>query len=461
MHRLQLDRFARWGLVLSAVLVCLLLPARTGRCEAGDQGASGTAETAWLPLDQALQASRQTGKILVVVTSSGADPGSSGFVATLKEVVAVAATELAPIFTEMPLERYESELKRIGVTAHPTLILYRAGPQNIELVGSRSGFGNVRQAFAWLDTVGVLRTKDAPAIELVPPLPDRPAPAPDRPFSSQADSSQDRARPARPRPRTGADRGPSAAPVGSHALGPGPVSHRAGRASFDATPSAAEGSAVYASVLRASASAVLSSGPDRDPRDGNGVDTGRGFSSPGSRGHPAPGTDDRGGPDAPTQHHLRRRTSVRSDDLLHASGRCPRRERSPADLHGQCAPADRQCSAAPAATRGDGPPTATAAGGDGAPAAAPAMAMAPQPQPVGNAPQQGQSPMLAAVLTNPSLVNRLIGALGEHLAQRRNPRIQMGQAPQMMQAPMGNAPVGNATWRDRLRAHGLRRRSPR
>jgi hypothetical protein len=64
---------------------------------------------------------------------------------------------------------------------------------------------------------------------------------------------------------------------------------------------------------------------------------------------------------------------------------------------------------------------------------------------MGNAPQVGQSPaMLAAVLTNPSLVNRLLGAFGDHLAQRRNPRIQMGQAPQMMPAPVGNAPTGSA-----------------
>ena len=36
------------------------------------------------------------------------------------------------------------------------------------------------------------------------------------------------------------------------------------------------------------------------------------------------------------------------------------------------------------------------------------------------------------------------GAIGEHLAQKKNPRIQMGQAPQMMQAPVAQAPVGAA-----------------
>ncbi len=91
------------------------------------------------------------------------------------------------------------------------------------------------------------------------------------------------------------------------------------------------------------------------------------------------------------------------------------------------------------------------------------VAMAPQPmayaptamapQPTANAP--AQSPILAAaLLTNPRLWERLLGALGEHLAQKKNPRIQMSNSPTIAQAPVAMAPVAGAPapsrrWRSR------------
>ncbi len=45
------------------------------------------------------------------------------------------------------------------------------------------------------------------------------------------------------------------------------------------------------------------------------------------------------------------------------------------------------------------------------------------------------------ILTNPNLLNRVLGAIGEHFAQKKNPRVQMGQAPMMAQAPVAQAPV--------------------
>ena len=50
------------------------------------------------------------------------------------------------------------------------------------------------------------------------------------------------------------------------------------------------------------------------------------------------------------------------------------------------------------------------------------------------APAQAPAPQ-AITLTNPSLLNRLIGTFGEHLAQKKNPRVQMAQAPAMAPAP--------------------------
>jgi hypothetical protein len=90
------------------------------------------------------------------------------------------------------------------------------------------------------------------------------------------------------------------------------------------------------------------------------------------------------------------------------------------------------------------------------------VAMAPAPTqyaPVAPAPTQfvpvaqapvGQSPATAAVITlvAPRLFDRLLGAIGESLANRRNPRIQMGSAPALSPFPttsgLGFAPTGVA-----------------
>ncbi len=77
-------------------------------------------------------------------------------------------------------------------------------------------------------------------------------------------------------------------------------------------------------------------------------------------------------------------------------------------------------------------------------AAAPTMAMAP----VAAAPTMAMAPVAAApaaaapaaaaptmMLVAPSLLNRLIGTIGEHFAQKKNPRILMAQAPGLAPAP--------------------------
>ena len=78
------------------------------------------------------------------------------------------------------------------------------------------------------------------------------------------------------------------------------------------------------------------------------------------------------------------------------------------------------------------------------------MAMAPQPMamaPVGQAPT-GQSPaLLAAVLTNPSIFGRILGAIGEHLAQKKkaHPAFR-GVIPKCMRGGY-NPVLGAGIWR--------------
>jgi hypothetical protein len=82
------------------------------------------------------------------------------------------------------------------------------------------------------------------------------------------------------------------------------------------------------------------------------------------------------------------------------------------------------------------------------------MQMAPQPmmmapQPMMMAPQQqvAQSPLAAAVLTtvltNPGLIGRILGGIGELLSEFKQPRVRMAQSP-MPQMQMAPAPIASA-----------------
>jgi hypothetical protein len=105
---------------------------------------------------------------------------------------------------------------------------------------------------------------------------------------------------------------------------------------------------------------------------------------------------------------------------------------APTNLFTQPAPAPAPAPSAPA-------PSAAAPLAYAPVAYAPQVAMAP----AAPAPQVGQSPLLAAaILTNPRLWERILGAIGEHLAQKKQPRIQMAPAPTVAQAPV--APAGYA-----------------
>jgi hypothetical protein len=76
------------------------------------------------------------------------------------------------------------------------------------------------------------------------------------------------------------------------------------------------------------------------------------------------------------------------------------------------------------------------------------VAAAPATQPVAAAPTAniGQGPFTTTVLTTiaPSLLDNLLGAIGEHFARKRQPRLQMAPAPvaqQYAQAPVALAPA--------------------
>jgi hypothetical protein len=399
----------------------LSLNTRPARSESGGPSAAQAEVSSWLPLEQALRVSKQSGRVLVVVTSSRVNQGCSAFVASLKEVVAAVSTEPAPVFAEMPLEQYEAQLRRIGVATHPTLIVYGAGARKVELVGSRGGFASARQALDWLNSVGVLPAKSATVMELAPLQVNHPAiPLPRRTMP-----------PAEP-PRR--DRDPDVELTGAHppilsgGLPSGQAPYPSGQGEAPPMPPPPPKAPPYAPP-------VYQPPPPPPPSY-----------PPAQVVAPVTGTAAAPVVVSPPQVPV----VVQPQAPTIVVGPTPQ----PNIIFAAPAPSAPTLSYAPIASApvGNVPQQLFMSAPQPA-ASAPQpqpMAMAPQPvamapQPVAMAPQVGQSPaLLAAVLTNPSLINRVLGALGEHLAQRRNPLFQMGQAPQMMQAPVASAPVANA-----------------
>ena len=442
MCRLQQDSAARPARLLLALLVGLALGGRTESARAQE---NVPLRSNWQPLQQSLQTCRQTGKLLVVVTSSGEEPASKSFAATFKMVVDQASSELDMMFSEMPTEEFADALKKMRVTTHPTLILYRPGPRNVQLVASHSGFRTVREAVLWLDSIGALKTKtataSAPASDPAqtqfgsPPLPERILPEA-RSAATQRDQevektswqgaygSDQNTYPSeqgnRPYPPPPQKVPPSVPPTQLPPPWAPPVQYQqvqqppvyTGQVS---TPLVVSPPSVPMVIQPQAPTVVV--GPTPQP---NII-----FAA-------AP-------PAAPTISYM-------------MTANAPQPTANAPQLFMANAPQPQPVAMAPQpqpmAMASQPQPMAMAPQPVQMAYAPQPVAAAPQPAQVAYAPQPAQvaqSPaLLAAVLTNPSLVNRLLGALGEHLAQRKNPRIQMGQAPQMMQAPMAMAPMGNA-----------------
>ena len=394
------------------------------------------------------QACRRTGKLLVVVTSSTADSNSTAFVATLKGVVSGASSELAPLFTEMPAERYDAELKRIGVKTHPTLILYRPGPRTIELLGSRSGFQTVRQALAWLDSNGVLKTKTAASLSAqtqapTPPLPGRSEPKPE---SAQHDpelqktggqspsGSEQHPYPTeqgyRPTPQPPA-KVPMICPPPQPTYQPAPVTP----VYTQAAPQPVVVSAPSPPVVFQPSAPTIVVGPTPQPNIvfANAPQSVPNVTIVNAGNAPQPGN----APQAQPPQLFLANAPQPQPPQAYAPQPQPPQAYAPQPTMAYAPQPQPMMAYAPQPQ----PMMAYA------PQPQPMMAYAPQPQPaMGYAPQPtGNSPLLAAaLLTNPRLTDRILGAIGEHLAQRKNPRIQMSSQPTIAQAPVASAATGYA-----------------
>ncbi|WP_165221462.1 hypothetical protein [Aquisphaera insulae] len=416
---------------------------------------SSRPETVWLPLDDSIRACKESGKLLVVITSSGKQPASRFFASNFKRVVDEASSELDVMFSEMPAESFGESLQRMRVNDHPTVIIYQPTPKGTKLISSRSGFQSVGEAVVWLDAQGALRSKVAATGGKASRSTASSSRAPQQvarrdrsvrpaentePIAVPHDDSLERtggdgavASDQRPYPTEQGERRyppptppktappyipPPQAPPVQMAPPPQQYYQPPVYTGQQATPLVVSPPSVPMVIQPQAPTVVVGPTPQPNiifaaaPPSAPTISYAPMASAPAPAPAPAP--------------------TANAPQLFMASAPAPQPQPAYAP-----APQPQPMAYAPAPQP---QPMAYAP----APQPQP-VAYAPAPQPMASAPQQGQiaqSPaLLAAVLTNPSLVNRMLGALGEHLAQRRNPRIQMGQAPQMMQAPVAAAPA--------------------
>jgi hypothetical protein len=389
----------RWTGERLAIALALLtaLPTSTGLTVSAQTAAADAKTTNWLPVDLALKTTLQSGRPSVLVFTSPTSPASLELVAELRRLADSALSGQVIHFAEVPEEDHAKQAARLGVKIFPAVLVYGREGSKLKLVGHRLGNIDAAATLLW---VASLQTSSAqsnvpetdPAVKRtaqdrypVPPSPQAPLP-----------SSQN-------------VQGPPPAPPKT-TYQPPPPPYQPMPAPIPVMPAQpAQIPPVYAApmpqpvVVSTPATPVVVQpsqpqiiiGPSQAPQIT--------FAS---------------APSAPSVSYVQ-----------------------PANAPTPNQPQQIFMASAPPASA---PPPPS-----NAPMMYAPVSMAPQPsyapQPVASAPAPAQSPLLAAaLLTNPRLWDRLLGALGEHLAQRRNPRLQMSNAPTVAQAPVAMAPVAGA-----------------
>jgi hypothetical protein len=386
--RLRWCRRAIWA----PTLIAALAVSGTSRTACLGQVASPervAARLAWTPLSRALNATIRTGTPTLVVVTSRTEPGSLQFCRALTYSREVGGLTGSLQFAEMASELYKDQVKTLGVRTFPTLIVYRRGGRGLEMVSFTSGLTEPHQVVDWLGSVGLVARETAPADAAILRAGQGGAMASDQAYPS-AQNPQ-------PSPPSKQPMGPPPPPYVPPPYAPPPVQMAPPPQQYFAPyPAPAP---VY--VQPPTPTMIVQQAPQQIILA------------------PAP----------PPQVTIAMAPSA--------------------------APTVSYAPVGGAPPAGNAPPNLFTQPGAAPPGAAPPVAMAPPMQPVyaqapptANAPPVGQGPIaataLAMTLTNPSLINRLVGALGEHLAQKKNPRVQMAQAPAMAPAPTGGAPVAYA-----------------
>jgi len=354
---------------------------------AGQTVPSAGALTPWVPLVDALRETMRSGRPSVVIVTKRTDPGSQALRASLPGSLQALSIK-GLVLAEMDTETFGDRVARIGITEFPTVLVYgRGGPdRGLTLMGHLSKPGGANAVAAW---VGKLRPAVAaqpadPAVVRTNHYPgDQQAPSPQAPPVAPAPSA----------PVTYA--APPVVPVTPvyTAQAPQPVM---------VSPPAAP-------VVVQPPTQTIVMAPSPPP---NIVFAALTAAAPVAMA-PAPAAQ-------PSQLFLAPAPTAAAPAPTAAA---------PAAFAPAAAPmAFAPAAAAPVAFAPAAAPMAFA------PAAA-APAMAPTVMaPVAAAPTAGFVTLIA-----PSLLNRLLGAIGEHLLTKKQPRIQLSQSPALAPAPTGMA----------------------
>jgi hypothetical protein len=357
------------------------------------QVSAGAPAGLWTPLMQAIQATGTQGVPSIVVITSRSTPASQAFRSSLARAPEAMAIARSARFAEMPAEIYAAQVKTLGITTFPTVMVYRRSKTGVEVVAQRNDLSDIQQVFAWLGSLGLgAKAPAASPAGFLAASTTAPTDANDpsvvrtmfpHPTGQAAPSEQQPAPPPPAAPYVP----PSPPPQAPYVPPPQPAYYPPPQPYVPApAPYYIQAQTPAMVVQQAPQQIILA-------------------------------------PPGPPQV-----TVAMAAPVSYA----PAPAAAPPNLFTQpmqAPPAPQPMYAPPAPQPMYAPP-------------APQPMQAP-PQYAPAPPQVAQAPT-AMVLQAPGLMNSMIGTFGEYLARRRFPRVQMSAMPMLAQAPVANAPMALA-----------------
>jgi hypothetical protein len=402
-----------WKNAGGALRVCALIAMLALRSPC--HGQTPSAEPAgWTSLGSAIQTTATSGKPTLVVVTSQKSPESKNVKQMLLLAPEAANYSQVIQFSELPAETSPVSVKNMRVTKYPTYIVYRRAVNGeIEVASYRVGIADSREVFAWINSLGLKPI--APAAQALTAAPTTAASAPPAPSRTMVDPAVERvvhspqpslqypsgqAYPTEQSPQTYPPP-PSKQPV----MAPPPYSPQQPYCPPQPQPPAQP--------------VFVPQQPQYVP--------------------------------APQPYYLQSQTPAMvvqqaPQQIVLAPPPPPQVTVAMAPAPVAYAPAPQpnlftQPMQAPQPQPMQAPQPMYAPQPQPMQAPQPQPMQAPQPQPM-QAPQQqfGQAPS-QMMLQAPGLLDNMLGAFGDILSRRRNPRVQMSPMPTLTQAPVANAPV--------------------
>ena len=137
---------------LTVVLLTLLDLSLGGavwcKTAAGDANVRG-----WLTVESALKTTLRSGRPTVLVITSRTSPASLELLEAVKRSANSTLVGQLVSFAEMPLEQYTQQVDRMGVKTFPTVVVYGTDQATLKLLGHRTGPLDAPTMLAWLSSL--------------------------------------------------------------------------------------------------------------------------------------------------------------------------------------------------------------------------------------------------------------------------------------------------------------------